>query len=289
MKLRLLTILLLFVAGLTLTASMWIGTNQQDEFLATRAELVVRQIGHDLLLHAGDSSSRVMPVKRTGPGSFQLDFESRFSFMPDSLVAIVHRSLAPTLLPMSYQVQVFDCDAFEMVYGFEVWAPSQKVEPCLGRVQPTGCYTLRITFTESIQSGGISTGFYYGLFGLLGMGFIAFVWLGSGSGRTSRAIRESITRVGALEFDEANGHLKRGDKFIQLSNKESKLLKILALNANRLVDRDHLQNEIWKREGVITGRSLDMFVSKLRKKLSDDSSIKIVNIHGRGYKLEISK
>lgn len=79
MKLRLLSILLLFVAGLTLAAAIWIGTNQRDEFLATRAELVIRQIGHDLLLHAGGSISRVMPAKETGPGSFQLDFENRFS------------------------------------------------------------------------------------------------------------------------------------------------------------------------------------------------------------------
>jgi DNA-binding response OmpR family regulator len=57
---------------------------------------------------------------------------------------------------------------------------------------------------------------------------------------------------------------------------------------NRLVDREHLQNEIWTSEGVITSRSLDMFVSKLRKKLSDDTSIRIVNIHGRGYKLEVA-
>ena len=62
MKLRLLSILLLFTAGLTLTASMWIGANQRDEFLATRAELVIRQIGHDLLRHAGDSRSLVMPI-----------------------------------------------------------------------------------------------------------------------------------------------------------------------------------------------------------------------------------
>jgi hypothetical protein len=290
MKLRLLSILLLLVVGLTLTAAMLIGTNQRDDFLATRAELVVRQIGHDLLLHAGDSTSRVMPVKKTSPGSFKLDFENQFSFMPDSLVAIVHRSLGVAHLPMSYLVQVFDCNVSEMVYGFEVWAPSQKVEPCLGRVQPTGCYTIKITFTAPTKSAGISAGYYYyGTFGLLGIAVIAFVWLKYPSARTSSAVNESITRVGTLHFDETNGYLKREDKIIQLSNKESKLLKILVSNVNRLVDRDQLQNEIWMSEGVITGRSLDMFISKLRKKLSDDSSIKIVNVHGRGNKLECSK
>jgi DNA-binding response OmpR family regulator len=45
--------------------------------------------------------------------------------------------------------------------------------------------------------------------------------------------------------------------------------------------------EIWINEGVITGRSLDMFVSKLRKKLSSDPELRITNVHGKGYKLEI--
>ncbi len=286
MKLRLLSILLLLVVGLTLTAAMLIGTNERDDFLPTRAELAVRQIGHDLLLHAGDSTSRVMPVKKTGPGSFQLDFENSFSFVPDSLVAIVNRSLGVAHLPMSYLVQVIDCDLSEMVYGFEVWAPSQKVEPCLGRVQPKGCYTIIITFTAPITSAETSAAFYYGIFGLLSIALIAFVWFKSASSRTSSETKDAITRLGRFEFYEASGYLKYADNLVPLSRKESKLLKILAVNANRLVDRDHLQNEIWKSEGVITGRSLDMFVSKLRKKMSDDPSVKIVNVHGRGYKLE---
>ena len=65
MKMRLLSILLLLVAGLTLTATMLVETNQRDDLVATRAELVIREIGHYLLLHAGDSSSRVLPVKKT--------------------------------------------------------------------------------------------------------------------------------------------------------------------------------------------------------------------------------
>jgi DNA-binding response OmpR family regulator len=48
-----------------------------------------------------------------------------------------------------------------------------------------------------------------------------------------------------------------------------------------------LQKEIWEDEGIIVGRSLDVFISKLRKKLENDSAVKLVNIHGKGYKLEI--
>jgi DNA-binding response OmpR family regulator len=60
------------------------------------------------------------------------------------------------------------------------------------------------------------------------------------------------------------------------------------LTPNEAIERNRLQKEIWEDEGVIVGRSLDMFISKLRKKLEPDPTIKIAVIRGKGYKLEIS-
>ena len=72
-----------------------------------------------------------------------------------------------------------------------------------------------------------------------------------------------------------------------LTVKEAKLLGILAESANQVVDRNRLQKEVWEDEGVIVGWSLDMFISRLRKKLEGDDTVKIVSIHGKGYRLEI--
>jgi DNA-binding response OmpR family regulator len=72
-----------------------------------------------------------------------------------------------------------------------------------------------------------------------------------------------------------------------LTIKEAKLLSIFAANLNQIVDRNRLQKEVWEDEGVIVGRSLDMFISKLRKKLEQDPNVKLTNIHGKGYKLEV--
>jgi hypothetical protein len=290
-KRKLLGTILLLGAFLTLTAAVLIKADERTEFLEQRAELVVRKIGHDLLLHAGDSTSRVLPVKKLGKDIFQLEFQNEFSFMPDSLIDIVRRSLAAGDLPLSYMVRVFECGKLEMVYGFEVRSPLQIVEPCLGRVQPTGCYTVQIAFTEPIKPVDSSKGYYFGVIALLTMGLLAFVLWKKPSKvvHAENGLGENIMTVGTLEFEEKSGFLRRGDKLIHLSSKESKLLKILASNRNQLVDREQLQNEIWTSEGVITSRSLDMFVSKLRKKLSDDPSIRIVNIHGRGYILEVGE
>jgi DNA-binding response OmpR family regulator len=75
---------------------------------------------------------------------------------------------------------------------------------------------------------------------------------------------------------------------INLTDKECKVLELLNNNFGELIPRETLMQKVWLDEGVITGRSLDMFVSKLRKKLSGDPELKITNIHGKGYKLEIS-
>ena len=77
-----------------------------------------------------------------------------------------------------------------------------------------------------------------------------------------------------------------GNETIVLTEKECKILELLNQNFGQLTSREDLIQEIWANEGVITGRSLDMFISKLRKKLSADPELRITNIHGKGYKLE---
>jgi len=74
---------------------------------------------------------------------------------------------------------------------------------------------------------------------------------------------------------------------ISLTDKECKVLKLLHKNFGELIPRETLMQEVWINEGVFTGRSLDMFISKLRKKLSHDPELRITNVHGKGYKLEI--
>lgn len=78
------------------------------------------------------------------------------------------------------------------------------------------------------------------------------------------------------------------EKTIDLTGTENRVLLIFASAPNEVIERTRLQKEIWEDEGVIVGRSLDMFISKLRKKLEVDPDIKIVVIRGKGYKLEIS-
>ncbi|MDB4089400.1 winged helix-turn-helix domain-containing protein [Flavobacteriales bacterium] len=81
--------------------------------------------------------------------------------------------------------------------------------------------------------------------------------------------------------------LSLNKEFTELSGKESDLLFLLYSNENKTLKREYILQEIWGDEGSYIGRALDVFISKLRKKLEADSSIKIVNIRGVGYKMVI--
>ena len=88
-------------------------------------------------------------------------------------------------------------------------------------------------------------------------------------------------------FDAKNRKLIINERTIDLTLTETRLLLIFALSPNETIERSRLQKEIWEDEGVIVGRSLDMFISKLRKKLEFDPNVEIVVVREKGYKLEI--
>src|SRR5258708_26844576 len=120
MKRSYLMIGFLAISSILLFVSALNSTLQRDDFLEKRAVLVIRKAGHLLLLQVGDSSSRILPVKQMASGIFQLEFQSEFSFKPDTLVKIIRENLSANNLPINYVVSVFSCLSNEMVYGFEI-------------------------------------------------------------------------------------------------------------------------------------------------------------------------
>ncbi len=98
---------------------------------------------------------------------------------------------------------------------------------------------------------------------------------------------KNCIRLGDFLLFKDKRLLKNDTEKIELSDKESKLLEIFATQQNQLIERDRLLKEVWEDDGIFTARSLDMFVSKLRKKLKNDPSIQITSVYGKGYKLEI--
>ena len=95
-------------------------------------------------------------------------------------------------------------------------------------------------------------------------------------------------RFGQSSFDFANQTLWVNGQLKNLTFREAKLLNYLIQNANQVLDRERILEAIWQDEGMLVGRSLDVFISRLRKLLQEDENIKIVSVHGVGYRFEIS-
>jgi hypothetical protein len=254
-------------------------------FSESRKMLVMRSIGHELLISSGDSTSRVMPVRTLDEQTFLIEFENNFSFLPDSLVEVVHRTLAKSDFPAQYAVHVMSCTDRSIVYGYEMSA-QQNLVPCLGRKEPSGCYALQITFSKPFVPYNQTL---LGGFALAGLALIGFIAVGFNRKGKSPVVSdtENFLVIGSYKFYPQNGLLKHREEVLELSRKETTLLKLFAENLNQLLLRDRLLKEVWEDEGVITGRSLDMFVSRLRKKLHHDSTVNLVNVHGKGYRLEV--
>jgi len=94
--------------------------------------------------------------------------------------------------------------------------------------------------------------------------------------------------IGGLTFDYSTRILKGSEDESKLTTKESELLKILCKNKGKEVGRNDMLKAVWGDDNYFNGRSMDVYITKLRKYLRTDSSIEIVNIHGKGFKLMVN-
>lgn len=278
------SIILLFISVISVACSM----KDNDDFDISRREVLLRRIGHELLLQSGDSKSRVLPVEKIAENEYQIRFENDFTFRPDSLVNTTRRLLAKDPLAHNYVVNVLSSGNTSVVYGFAISQNKKDdIIACIGREQPRACYRINIKFKPT---GVNATTKGYILGGLPFLAFAGFIFLRSVKPRRALPDRQytDMLTLGTVWFDAKNRKLIINGKTIDLTGTETRVLRIFALSPNETIERSRLQKEIWEDEGVIVGRSLDMFISKLRKKLDFDPNIKIVVIRGKGYKLEIT-
>ena len=92
--------------------------------------------------------------------------------------------------------------------------------------------------------------------------------------------------LGTFTYDVANYTLRHSDGEKKLTKKEAEILKILCEHKDKVIERELVLNLVWGDDSYFNGRSLDVFITKLRKYLKADDSVKITNIHGVGFKLE---
>lgn len=280
----------LMILSFICVACLAFGSAGSTDFDIAKREILLRKLGHELLLQSGDSTSRVLPVEKISDDEYLIRFEKEFTFQPDSLVITSRRLLAQHPLGGDYIVTVLNCDTAAVAYGFTI---SENVKDdivaCTGRIQPKACYTLNVRFKPS----GISTATTGYLLGILP--FLAFIGIvvfrytkPQKTFPHNKPEPNGTLTIGSTLFNPHEKQLVVNNKATDLTGTETRLLLIFATSPNETIERSRLQKEIWEDEGVIVGRSLDMFISKLRKKLEDEPNAHIVVVRGKGYKLEIS-
>ncbi|MFL5748629.1 MAG: helix-turn-helix domain-containing protein [Niastella sp.] len=260
--------------------------NKKDEIPEKHLEVVLREVGHQLLLTAKDSTSRVLPVKQLNENTYQISFQNDFGFISDTLINLVQRTFQKNGLANNYIVSLKNCKPKQTVFAFEINRQAGNLTPCGRRKLEVGCYAIEIEFLKK-------TTFNYFLLLLLiiplsVVGFYVKNKFRKEDEKASIPDNNDYLQLGSFRFYADNNMLKTEDKSITLSEKETKALKIFAENINQVVEREKLMKEIWEDKGlVVISRNVDVLVSKLRKKLIDDNSIKFINVHGRGYKFII--
>src|SRR3982750_523402 len=260
--------------------------NNKNEIPEKHLEVALRDLGHQLLLSAKDSSSRVLPVKKLNSTTYQISFQNHFGFISDTLINLVQRTFQKNALANDYIVNLRNCKQNETVFAFEINSETGDLTPCRGRTLEVGCYVIEIEFLKKAKFN-----FYWLLLLIIPLSLVGFYVKNK---FRKKEEKESISdnndyiQLGIFRFYADNNVLKIENNNITLSEKETKALKIFSENINQVVEREKLMKEIWEDKGlVVISRNVDVLVSKLRKKLIDDDSIKFINVPGTGYKLMI--
>ncbi len=275
------------LASILLLGSFISYFNSDENDFSERVKVSLRSVGNQLLLSNNDSTSLVLPIREIGSYKYQLSFQNNLSFEPSDLTTIIKNSFDKSSLPSFYRIAILRCSDGEVAYSYEIKNHSEKdIIPCKGRVLPNTCYTVDVKFTNKTEQLLNKYAFLL-IFLILGFTvFLDFLFSKNKHTHSSSFSKNAIT-IGSFGFYPDQHKLIREAVEITLSKKECELLAIFADSPNQIIKRDELSKKVWEDNGVFVGRSLDTYISKLRKKLKEDSSIKITNVHGVGYSLKI--
>ena len=111
--------------------------------------------------------------------------------------------------------------------------------------------------------------------------------------RTNQQVKNDQNKmefiIGRYVFNSQLQQLNFPGEIKKLTTRESELLRLLCLNFNQVLDRNFALNSIWKDDNYFNGRSMDVYIARLRRMLKKDERLEIINVHGRGFKLMLKE
>jgi hypothetical protein len=271
--------------GLLVAGRLVVGIHN-DRF-SEKVNLALRRTGHYLLVEAGDSSTRIAPVRQTDAVTWQIRLDHSFDY--NRLPALLQKSMELQGIRDNYDVEVFKCSdgVLQLGYNFLDFKENSTA-PCMGREMESGCYNLQVRFVAPTNTAGNPMLAWFAAAGCL---LLTGIFLTVRHRRKPEiqdapaAERAHLVLFGNSRLDTGNQTLVSGAARHTLTYREAKLLHLFGTHPNQLLERDFILQSVWGDEGILVGRSVDVFVSRLRKLLRDDPSVKIAAVHGMGYRL----
>lgn len=262
-----------------------------SDYFPEKTNLALRRTGHYLLAETGDTTSTIAPVKQIDGQTWELRLEHTFNY--ERLPALLQQSLEVYGIRSNYDVSVLKCsdDMLQLGYNFLDFQKNNSI-PCGGRDMEQNCYKLRVHFLQNETNVAGKNGYLVWL--VAAGGLLTGIFLTAryrrrtvSSSESAEAAPDNLLLFGKSKFDPANQRLFSGNEQHSMTYREAKLLHLFASNPNRLLERDFILQSVWADEGILVGRSIDVFVSRLRKLLKEDPSVRIVAVHGVGYRMEV--
>ena len=288
---RLLTVSALAVALGLLFIQLTGSAPATNEVSPEKVNLALRRTAHHLLRAAGDSTSRIAAVLHPNPQTYRLRLDYAFDY--DRLPGLLQASFRVHQIVGVYDVAVLDCTTGALELGYTVAdLTNGESVPCGGRSIGAGCYVLQVTFAPPAAASQRAMPWpmlaLVVLTGLLVMGWRRSTPAGPTDSLPGKGPENpNMLRFGQSSLDMTNQLLLSGPHKYNLTYREAKLLRVLASHPNQVLERDQILKLVWQDEGITVSRSVDVFISRLRKLLSHDPTIKITAVHGVGYRMEV--
>ncbi|CAL2057160.1 Transcriptional regulator [Tenacibaculum sp. 190524A05c] len=272
--------------GVLFCTLLLLSCEQKKSDFSEKVKVSLRNVGHQLLLSQKDSTSLVLPVQQLQEDQYKMSFQNNLQIEPSELVTIINSNFKKADLPAKYRVEVKNCASEEIAYSFEMILNEEKsIIPCSGRNLPNSCYVITVHFIS--EKGKGLTPIYIFVSLLFTLLIVIVVWYLNRKTEKLNSQDSGTQKLGAFLFYPDQNKLVKQAVEIPLSKKECEILSIFISRPNEIIKREELTKKVWEDNGVFVGRSLDTYISKIRKKIKEDTSIRLTNVHGVGYKLEV--
>lgn len=270
--------------------SFMIGT--QAYWLSRSYDANTSQFDHQVqvaLYNVADTISDKASVEKVSSNYFFVTTNSSAS--SETIDTLIQKEFSARNLKLDYELGIYNAEDDSLMHGEYVQehlpvAGNYAVEQDQDQVPKN--FAVLFPTKKSFLLGKLDLWLFVVLILILISSYYLHPYFHSSSREIQLQATASQINLGKTSLDYHNQNLVVDGNIQPLTYKENKILKLFFENPNQVIEREVFLEEVWQRDGFFTARSMDVFISKIRKYINPDQSIKIVNLRSIGYRLHVS-